>query len=168
MSYITRNANMILLFLIVLIAGSLVGATVFFQARFSSTNEEYDARVAELDSITAQVTEMQAVLEKAQLELELKASREESFTEKYAEAKGTADDLTSQNEDLEIQLADSNSQITLKNNKISTLTSQIASKDALLKSKDNTIDDLNDDKDDLDDEVDCLRTTGDAQEQTNC
>ena len=71
MSYITRNANLVLLFLVVLIAASLVGATVFFQARFKNINNEYDLKLEELNNVTAQVELYRDVVNRAQIELEL-------------------------------------------------------------------------------------------------
>jgi len=168
MSYITRNANMILLFLIVLIAASLVGATVFFQARFTNVNQEYDIKLAELENVTAQVEEYRGVLEKAQIELELKASREEQFTEKYTEAKATADELERESQSLEVQLADAYTSIDSKIQQISALSSQVVSLESDIAAKQSANDDLEDDIEDLEDKVDCLETTDDPQEGTAC
>lgn len=167
MSYITRNANLILLFLIIIIAGSLVGATVYFQDRFSDVNEEYDTKLAELKNVTEQVETYRDVLQKAQLELELKQSREEQFTEKYTEAKATTEQLQKTTAELEQDVIDLTSQLGQKTAQVTSLTLQVADLQSDVKAKDATIDDLQDENANLEDKVDCLETTSDSLE-SNC
>ncbi|MEK6822234.1 MAG: hypothetical protein AABY13_00265, partial [Nanoarchaeota archaeon] len=83
MGYITRNANIILLFLILLSAVALVGATVYFQQRFTVINTEYNAKLAQLKNISTQLEQYQTTLTTAKQELALKGSREEELTGKF-------------------------------------------------------------------------------------
>ena len=167
MSYITRNANLILLFLIFIIASTLVSATLFFQNRFSNINEEYDSKLAELKNVTAQVESYREVLQKAQVELELKQSREEQFTEKYTEAKQTSDALAVEKSSLEQQLVDATQQLAAKSNQITDLSSQVSALSAQLNTQKSLVNNLQNDIDDLEDEVDCLQSTADSLEG-NC
>jgi chromosome segregation ATPase len=160
MSYITKNANLLLLFLIVLIAASLVGATVYFQARFSKVNDEYTTKLAELENVTKQVEDYRAVLQKTQVELELKQSREEQFTEKYTEAKATTDQLQKTTEELQEQVADLTLDLQTKTEQVSTLTVQVADLQSDLNAAE-------DDIEELDEKADCLESTADADEG-NC
>ena len=167
MSYITRNANLILLFLIFIIASTLVGATLYFQNRFDDVNSEYDSKLAELKNVTAQVESYREVLQKAQVELELKQNREEQFTEKYTEAKQTSETLTTEKASLEQQLVDATQQLSAKGAQITDLSNQVSAISAQLNTQKSLVADLNDDKSDLNDEVDCLKSTSDSMEN-NC
>ena len=167
MSYITKNANLLLLFLIVLIAGSLVGATVYFQARFTNVNGDYDAKLAELKNVTDQVNQYQETLQKAQIELELKSSREEQFTEKYTEAKATTDQLQKTSAELEKDVADLTAQVAAKASQVSMLQSPVAELANDLDDEKKKTTDLADELEELDDRADCLESTDDANEG-NC
>ncbi|MBI4145062.1 hypothetical protein HY493_02545 [Candidatus Woesearchaeota archaeon] len=160
MSYITRNANLILLFLIIIISGSLVGATVYFQDRFTDVNEEYDQKLAELKNVTEQVETYRDVLQKAQLELELKQSREEQFTEKYTETKATAEELAQTKAELEKDVRDLTTQV-------NSLTLQVTGLQSSLNIEKAKVANLQDDNADLQDKVDCLESTADSSE-SNC
>lgn len=164
MSYITKNANLLLLFLVVLIAGSLVGATLYFQARFENVNSEYDAKLAELNNVSAQVEQYQETLKKAQLELELKSTREEQFTEKYTEAKQTSEQLQKTTAELEADVTDLTVQLATKTKQLSDANAKNAELASDLKDEQEKVADLEDEVADLDDEVDCLRGTTDASE----
>jgi uncharacterized protein (DUF3084 family) len=150
MAYITKNANLVLLLLIVLIAGSLVGATVYFQHRFGNINAEYDQKLAELNNLTAQVENYQQVLEKAQIELELKQSREEEFTDKFTTEKDRA-------ENLEDELAETLGLLTVKSAEVEKLTVDVNNLQVQVSSKDDKINDL-------EEKVDCLEDTADLEE----
>lgn len=167
MSYITRNANLLLLFLIFVIASSLVGATVYFQDRFNDINEEYDAKLAELNNVTAQVESYRDVLQKAQVELELKENREEQFTEKYTQAKAQTDELSATKSQLEQELADATQQLSTKNAQITDLNSQVSALNSQLNTQKALVSALEDDKEDLEEAVDCLESTADSMEN-NC
>ncbi len=164
MTYINKNANMLLLFLIVLVAGTLVGATLFFQARFTKVNAEYDAKLMELQNLTEQAENYKTILQKAQVELELKASREETFTEKYTDAKTTADQLQKTTAELQADVADLTEQIVAKSKQVSDLNKQVVQLTLDVETQKDKVEDLEDEVNDLDDEVDCLSSTPDASE----
>jgi len=83
MSFITKNANLLLLLLIVVSAMGLVGATVYFQSNFSKINTQYANKLAELDKVSKNLEERQLLLEKTGAELKLKTARETEIGEKY-------------------------------------------------------------------------------------
>ncbi|MFQ5621320.1 MAG: hypothetical protein ACE5FT_05755 [Candidatus Nanoarchaeia archaeon] len=115
MAYITRNANLILLFCIVLSLTFLVGSSVFYQTNLSKLNIQYDQKVQDLDQITKELNTKIRILDQVKKDLKLKAEREESFTSKYTEIRGEKDalesekkSLTSEKESLESQLTTAN------------------------------------------------------------
>jgi chromosome segregation ATPase len=87
MSFINKNANIVLLFLIIIATVALVGATVFYQKNFEKINEKYSTKLAELQNVSEELSSKQLLLNETQATLELKTEREEAFTEKYTEVK---------------------------------------------------------------------------------
>lgn len=94
MAFINKNANLILLFLIVVSVAFLVGATVFYQSAMQRVNDRYNDKVLRLRDIEKELDAKVKLLEKVKRDLELKAAREESFSQKFS-------DIRSQNEGLE-------------------------------------------------------------------
>ena len=101
MGFITKNANMILLFLIMLSAASLVGATVFFQMNFEKINTEYNQKVQQLQVISKDLQTQQALLDKIKGELTIKTERETQLGEKFTEVKTDKEQLETQKSALE-------------------------------------------------------------------
>jgi chromosome segregation ATPase len=101
MGFITKNANMILLFLIMLSAASLVGATVFFQMNFEKINTEYNQKVQQLQVISKDLQTQQALLDKIKSELTIKTERETQLGEKFTEVKTNKEQLEGQKAVLE-------------------------------------------------------------------
>lgn len=171
MGYITRNANVLLLFLILLSAAGLVGATVYFQARFSAINNEYNSKVTQLENISTQLEQYQGILASTKEELAVKGSREEDLTSKFLDVKGEKesieaerDRLASDKRTLEVSLAD-------KTAKLTTAQNQVAERDASIATLTSEVNELRGDiilleeqVDNLDEERDCLKATPDASE----
>ena len=102
MGFITKNANTVLLFLILVSAAALVGATVFFQINFEKINTEYNQKVQQLQVISKELETQQAILNKIKSELSLKTEREEELGEKFTEVRETKEELETQKEKLEL------------------------------------------------------------------
>jgi chromosome segregation ATPase len=166
-SYITRNANLLLLLLIFLIASSLVGATIYFQDRFTNINKQYNDKLAELNNLTVQAKNYQDVLQKAQIELDLKQNREDQFTEKYTEAKATSDALAKEKTDLNAQLTDATGQLASKNSQITSLSNQVSSLNSQVASLGSDNSKLRGDIIVYKDRISCLQNTDDGSEG-NC
>ncbi len=101
MGFITKNANVILLFLILVSATALVGATVFFQMNFERINTEYNQKVQQLQVVSTELQTQQALLNKIKSELTLKSAREEELGEKFTEVRETKEQLETQKQQLE-------------------------------------------------------------------
>lgn len=173
MGYITRNANIILLFLILLSATALVGATVYFQQRFTSINTEYNTKLSQLSNITTQLEEYQGILTKAREELALKGSREEELTGKFTDIKTEKETLSQERDrllqektSLNVALADKTSRLTSATNTIAEKEAAITNLNKEITANKAEIRDLEADISDYDDLVDCLRDTADASEAT--
>ena len=101
MGFITKNANMILLFLILLSSASLVGATIFFQMYFEKINTEYQGKLQQLQSVSKDLQAQQALLDKIKGELSLKVERETELGEKFTAVKENKEELEGQKAQLE-------------------------------------------------------------------
>ena len=77
MGFITKNANILLLFLILLSSVALVLATVFFQSNFDKINTEYNEKMAKLEEVSKKLKEYTT-------ELTIKEEREKEMTEHYS------------------------------------------------------------------------------------
>ena len=103
MSFITKNANLILLFLIMLSAAALVGATVFFQMNFERINTEYNEKLQQLQVVSKELETQQAILSKVKGELTVKTERESELGERFTEVRGEKETLEGQKTKLESQ-----------------------------------------------------------------
>ena len=88
MAYITRNANILLVFLIVLTAIFLVGIALFATSEINSLNSMYTEKVNSLKDVEADLQSKIKLLDQVKQELKLKQERETSFTQKYTQVKG--------------------------------------------------------------------------------
>ncbi len=171
MSYITRNANLILLFLIVLIATSLVGATTYFQSKFDTINAEYTSKRAQLENVSKELDVYQQILQKAKDELQLKLAREEEFTQRFTEVKTTKEQLDAdkarllkEKKSLEDNLASARTSLTQAQAEVSTKASKISSLEGDISSLNVQISSLNSRISRLNSKIDCLLSKADADE----
>lgn len=180
MAYITRNANIVLLFLILISASALVAATVFFQENFDRVNKAYESAKTNLAEINKDLGAKQQALETIKNELTLKSAREEEFTQQFTTVREERNELEGENKQLE-QVKDSleseleETQSTLQSTKNSLEAikgeNEIVKKDLATALADVTK--LKNDKDDLEDTIDarnakitCLQTKPDGEEST--
>lgn len=180
MAYITRNANIVLLFLILISAGALVAATVFFQENFDRLNKAYTTKLTQLNEVTKDLQEKQAALEQIKSELTLKAAREEEFTQQFTTVReektklaGEKEQLTKLTTDLESELSETQSALVSTRNSLEALKgeNEILKADLVKAQEDivrlkSDIDDLEDANDAKAAKISCLQTKPDAEEST--
>ncbi len=183
MAYITRNANIILLFLILISASALVAATVFFQENFDRINTAYNSKLAQLNQVSEDLKEKQAALDQIRTELTLKAAREEEFTSQYTTIKtektrleGEKKQLTEVKKSLERELESTENQLQTTKNALEAakgeaerLKTDLATATATITALNKKIDDYKDTISKLDTKVSCLQSElakPDAEEGT--
>ena len=185
MAYITRNANIVLLFLILISAGALVAATVFFQENFDRINTAYSSKLTQLNQVTKDLEEKQAALDMIKNELTMKAAREEEFTSQYTTVKtekvqleGEKKQLTQVKQSLENELTSTENQLATTRNQVEVLSGENTRLKTDLSTAQTTIVVLNRRVDDykasinslnsqittLTAKVSCLQTNADAEE----
>jgi chromosome segregation ATPase len=172
MAYITRNANIFLLFLILISAGALVAATVFFQENFDRINSAYNSKLTQLNQVTKDLEEKQSALSQIKSELTLKAAREEEFSQQYTTVKeekttleGEKKQLTQVKQSLERELETTENVLQTTKNQLEAtkgeaerLKVDLAEANAKVTVLNNKIDDYKDDIDVLSSKVSCLQT----------
>ena len=94
MSYITKNANMVLLVLIAVAALGLAGATVYFHNNFKKVNTDYSDKLAQLTKVKQDLEQQQTLLSQVKSELQTKSSREEQFSQKFTEVRSEKEQLS--------------------------------------------------------------------------
>ena len=137
MSYIDRNANIVLLFLVVISLTVLVGATVYYQQNFSAINGEYNEKLDNLKKMEKELQLKTTILNKTREELTLKAEREEEIGKQFTgirseneELASEKDKLSSQKESLETQLDDAQSSLREAQSDITFLKRKVAELEA--------------------------------------
>src|SRR3989338_4134797 len=106
MSFINRNANLILLFLIVGSAVALVGLTVFFQRNFTDVNLRYNEKLGALKNISETLERQQSLVIQAKQELDLLRARDVDFSQKFTSVKETKESLDDERQNLLLDKAD--------------------------------------------------------------
>ncbi len=173
MAYITRNANIVLLFLILVSAAALVSATVFFQENFDRINRAYNTKLTQLNEVTKDLQEKQTALDQIKNELTLKAAREEEFTQQYTSVReektklaGEKEQLTELKESLETELESAESELQATKNSLEAAKGENERLKTDLAKAEYDIDKLKDDVDELQDDVTCLKAKNDSEENT--
>ncbi len=183
MAYITRNANIVLLFLILISASALVAATVFFQENFDRINTAYSSKLTQLNQVSDDLKEKQSALDQIKTELTLKAAREEEFTSQYTTVKtektqleGEKKQLTQVKQSLEQELESTESELQTAKNALEAakgeaerLKTELATSQANVIVLDKKIDDYKDEVSLLNTKVSCLQAElakPDAEEGT--
>lgn len=93
MSFVTRNANLVLFFLLLLCAIALSAATIYFESEFSALNVEYDNKLAELDNVSQTLQVRESALLQVQQELGVKQNREEQISSQFTEVRSEKETL---------------------------------------------------------------------------
>lgn len=106
MAYITKNANILLLFLIVLCAIFLVGLALFSASQINSMNTKYQDKVSKIKEVEEDLQSKIKLLDSVKNELKLKAERETSFTAKYTEVRSEKETLEQERDRLSREKAD--------------------------------------------------------------
>ena len=137
MSYITRNANLVLLFLVVLSVTFLVGATVFYESNLARINDNYDEKVDLLKATEVELQTKLKQLEQSTKALSLKTEREATFTQKYSSVREQKEELENVRIGLESDVGDLEKDLRQKATEVQSLSGRLAITDAELTSMSN-------------------------------
>ena len=93
MSFINKDVNKGLLILILSILFVLAGLEVFYSVNFKAMNNEYDAKIKELNGTYNSLASYKNVLNTTKTELELKTEREAGLSNQFVDVKTQRDSL---------------------------------------------------------------------------
>lgn len=157
MAYINKNANLVLLFLIVISVAFLVGATVFYQSAMGRVNDRYNDKVLRLKDIEKELDVKVKLLEKVKRDLELKAAREESFSQKFSDIRNQNEALEKDKLGLEGAKSSLEKQLSDIQTQISSLQADLSYERAKIAQLQQDISDLKHEIDDAEEDVDYYR-----------
>lgn len=132
MGFITKNANILLLFLILISAIALVFSTIFFQSNFDKVNSEYAVKMQELQKASGELNTTLQILQNYRSELTLKSEREKEFTEQYSEVQGEKQKIESEKNELSSQKQTLESELSYTESELLKVKNDLSSKISLV------------------------------------
>jgi len=148
MGFITKNANILLLFLILVSSVALVFSTVFFQSNFDKINEEYNDKMAELQKASSELNSTKHILLNYREELSLKSAREKEFGEQFSVVQTEKQKIATEKEKLAAQKESLDAELTTTEQEKKKLKNELSSKLSLISSLENDLAECEADKDD--------------------
>lgn len=140
MTYMKRNVNLILLFLLIIIISSLVGLTTYYQTTFKVLSSSYKTKLAELEEITTNLQTEKSKLNQTSYQLQIKTDRETDLSTKYSTLRKIKEQLETEKAQLEGELATTKTDLAHKKIELtnvqlqlSQIQIQLATKEAELK-----------------------------------
>lgn len=119
--FITKDANITLLFFVLLVLGIFLGGTIFYQYLFTDINSRYNTKLAELNNITSELESKKSELGQTTQALVIKNKREEDLSQQYELIKSDKDSLEKQKTKLESDISTLNREVELRNQEIARL-----------------------------------------------
>jgi chromosome segregation ATPase len=114
MTYMKRNVNLILLFLLIIMISSLVGLTTYYQTTFKVLSSNYKTKLAELEEITTNLQLEKSKLNQTYYQLQIKTERETDLSTKYSTLRKIKEQLETEKASLEDELATTKSELSHK------------------------------------------------------
>ena len=87
MSFINKNVNIILLFLIAGLIAALAGMTAYYQSTYFDLSSEYKEKLGEVNSLLENLEASKAQLNETLEQIGVKEEREKDLSSKYSELK---------------------------------------------------------------------------------
>ena len=148
MGFITKNANILLLFLILISSIALVFSTVFFQSNFDKINKEYTDKMSELQKASSELNTTLQILQNYRQELALKSEREKEFSEQYTVVESEKKKIVSEKEQLATEKQTIESQLNSAKADLTKALNDLASKTTLAANLEDDLTECEADRDD--------------------
>jgi chromosome segregation ATPase len=153
MTYFKKNVNLLLLLAIVLILGSLIGLTTYYQSTYRNISYSYGQTVEQVNmlakNLTLQKTELNRTLSQLEIKSEDKTKLDQLYTDLSSENERLNSELTGALEELSNKKAD----LVIAENNLLSAQHEISIKNAEIARYLNEINDLEDEIDDLEDQL---------------
>jgi chromosome segregation ATPase len=153
MTYFKRNVNIALLIIIIIILGSLVGLTTYYQSTYKNLSASYGQTVEQVNMLAKNLTLQKTELNRTLSQLEIKSEDKTKLDQLYG-------DLSNDNERLNDELTGALSELSGKKAELETAKANLlaAQQEIVIKNKDITaykaqISDLKEEIDSLEEQL---------------
>ena len=130
MAIMKKDVNFVFFILIIATVVAFAGFTAYYQVSFRNINEEYDTKLAELNSVTKDLLEKKSILLQTNIELDTTKKGREELGEKYDDLKTERDTLEDERNTFRDNLFATRSELTQTKSQLETTTVQLAAKTA--------------------------------------
>src|SRR3989344_2348289 len=91
MSYMLKNVNFFLLFIIVVIIISLVGLTTYYEKTYKNLSSSYDTKLDEINRLLENLNQERRKLNETTYDLTIQKDREKDLSGQYLDVKSDLD-----------------------------------------------------------------------------
>jgi chromosome segregation ATPase len=156
MSFLKRNVNLGLLFLIIIVSASFVSMGLYYNENYGTLANNYNIKLEHLQSVTENLTSAKARIDQTTSVLKIKEEDETELNKRYNELRDENEDLKQRNAGLDADLKEKTSELSTKTSDLADAKTRIAvlEEEIVKLERDKFI--LNDQLDDLEDLLDSL------------
>ncbi len=130
MAIMKKDVNFVFFILIIATVVAFAGFTAYYQVSFRNINEEYDTKLAELNSVTKDLLEKKSILLQTNIELDTTKKGREELGARYDDLKTERDTLEDERNTFRDNLYATRSELTQTKSQLETTTVQLAAKTA--------------------------------------
>ena len=166
MSYMRKNVNFFLLFIIVVIIISLVGLTTYYEKTYKNLSSSYDTKLDEINRLLESLNAERTKLNQTSYELNIKQEREEELSGQYLGVKSDLNTTQNQLDTTKAELDATQATLDTTENALASAQQQVDSLVATVATQKSAINKLESDKSSLRSERDSLASQLSACQST--
>src|SRR3989344_5320110 len=156
MSYMLKNVNFFLLFIIVVIIISLVGLTTYYEKTYKNLSSSYDTKLDEINRLLENLNQERRKLNETTYDLTIQKDREKDLSGQYLDVKLDLNATHSQLDTTKANLDSTQAALDTTENELASAKQQVDSLVATVATQKSTINKLESDKSSLRSERDSL------------
>ncbi|MBR9699434.1 hypothetical protein GOV09_03195 [Candidatus Woesearchaeota archaeon] len=118
MSFMKKNLNLGLLFIIMLLAVSLTAIGVYYNLNYNSLSAEYTTQLTNLQDVTDELFLQKSRLNQTAADLRVKEQDETELSSKFSDIRGENIKLTGENANLKTELTSRTNELVTKTNQL--------------------------------------------------
>ncbi|HLC47011.1 MAG TPA: hypothetical protein VJI75_04725 [Candidatus Nanoarchaeia archaeon] len=156
MSFMRRNVNFFLLFVIIVIVLSLVGLTTYYEKTYQNLSTSYDAKLNEINKLLENLNAERTTLNQTSYELTVRKEREGELSGQYTEVKGTLKEKQVELDQTKASLETAKNDLADTENALAVEQQKVATSIVTLAEQQSDINDLKKDKEELRDDLNAV------------
>ena len=166
MSYMRKNVNFFLLFVIVVIVISLVGLTTYYEKTYKNLSSSYDTKLDEINRLLENLNQERRKLNETTYDLTIQKDREKDLSGQYLDVRLDLNATQSQLDTTKANLDSTQAALDTTENALASAKQQVDSLVATVATQKSTINKLESDKSSLRSERDSLASQLSACQST--